>query len=147
MVGFDNSVYVSFDGETSLCVVDNCANVHIWNCFQDFVAGTYIKFNQAASTGVSAVNGKSNKPAGIGDVALSWTDDDGKVYNIVLKNVLHFPNSPVKILSVVGLAEQLDDDVDTWILSRRHESLFTWDRAKHSKTIQHGSSKLPELMV
>ena len=70
-----------------------------------------------------------------------------KKFKIFLKNVLHFPNSPVKILSVVGLADQLKDDQDTWILSRRHESLFTWDFGKFSKTIIHGKSKLPELLL
>ena len=70
-----------------------------------------------------------------------------KNYNIILKNVLHFPKSPVKILSVASLAEQLKDDLDTWILSRRFQSIFTWDFGKYTKTILHGSSKLPEIQV
>ena len=44
---------------------------------------------------------------------LSWNDDSGKLYKIVLLNVLHFPNNPVKILSVVALADQLKDYWDT----------------------------------
>ena len=53
----------------------------------------------------------------------------------------------MKFLSVVGLADQLKDDWDTWILSRCHQSLFTWNFGKLSKTIIHGKSKFPELRV
>ena len=74
-------------------------------------------------------------------------DDNGKEYDIILKNVLHFPKSPVKILSVVQLAEQLQDDLDTWILSRRFQSIFTWAKGKFTKTITHGKSRLPELLI
>ena len=143
----DDAVYVSFDDNTKICVVDNCANVHIWNEIKDFLPGSYIKFNEAASTAVSAVNGSSNVPAGCGDVSVSWNDDSGKEYSIILKNVLHFPHSPVKILSVVSLAEQLGDEYDTWILSRQKESIFTWAKGAFSKTIQHGKARLPEMSI
>ena len=103
-------VYATFDPETEHCVVDNCANVHIWNEYSSFIPSSYMKLNSACSTAVSAVNGQSNLPTGCGDVPVEWTDDNGKVFKITLKNVLHFPNSPVKILSVVGLADQLKDE-------------------------------------
>ena len=83
----------------------------------------------------------------LSDVPVQWTDDDGKIYEITLKNVLHFPNSPVKILSVVELAEQLKDDLDTWILSRRYQSIFTWAFGKFTKTIVHGKSRRSELLI
>ena len=47
----------------------------------------------------------------------------------------------------MSLAEQLKDDLDTWILTRRYQSIFTWDFGKFTKTILHGNSKLPELQV
>ena len=53
----------------------------------------------------------------------------------------------MKILSVVGLADQLKDDWETWILSRKTQSTFTWDFGKYCKTIIHGPSKIPELSV
>ena len=124
--GSDQGAFVSFNSDSTHCVVDNCANVHIWNNKNDYVQGSYIEFDEDKSTGVSAVNGSTNKPAGIGNVQISWKDDRGDLYEIELRNVLHFPNSPVKILSVVELATQLGDDWDTWILSRRYQSTFTW---------------------
>ena len=78
---------------------------------------------------------------------MTQKDDDGIDYEIILKNVLHFPGSPVKILSVAALADQLKDDWDTWILSRRTQSTFTWDSGKFCKTIFHGPSKIPEMLV
>ena len=69
--GSDHGAFVSFDSDSTHCVVDNCANVHIWNDINAYVPGTYIEFNQEVSTGVSAVNGSTNKPAGIGNVKVS----------------------------------------------------------------------------
>ena len=51
------------------------------------------------------------------------------------------------MLSIVGLAEELRDDWDTWIWSRRYQSVFTWAFGKYSKTIAHRKSKLSELLV
>ena len=92
----DGGIFTTFDNDFDLCVVDNCANVHIWNNRSDFISGSYIKFNTAASTSVYTVNGESNKPDGCEDVPVSWKDDYGRMYSITLKNVLYFPNSPVK---------------------------------------------------
>ena len=116
----DDAVYTSFDDNSDVCVVDNCANVHIWNNRSDFIPKTYIKFDESASTSVSAVNGASNTPAGCGDVAVSFTDDKGVVCDIILKNVLQFPQSPVNNLSIVCFAEQMDDDFGTWIKTYRN---------------------------
>ena len=79
-----------------------------------------MKINTASSIAVSTVNGESKLPAGCGDVPVKWTDCSGQACKIVLKNVLHFPKSPVKIRNVVGLAEQLKDD---WILGFYHVSI------------------------
>ena len=47
----------------------------------------------------------------------------------------------------MSLAEQFKDDRDTWILSRRCQSVLTWKFGKFSKTIIYGGNKLPELLV
>ena len=118
-------VFTSFDLDTETCVVDNCANVNIWNDINGFIPESYLKINEEASTAVSAVNGEGNLPAVCGDVPIEWTDDKGQNYKTILKNVLHFPKSPVKILSVVSLVEQFQVGFDTWILSRIFQFIFT----------------------
>ena len=45
------------------------------------------------------------------------------------------------------MATQLGDDWDTWILSRRYQSTFTWAFGKFVKTIPHLKSRLPELQI
>ena len=69
----------------------------------------HIKISVECPTAFSAVNDQSNIPAGCGDVPSAWKDDNGKEFKIILKDVLYFPNSPVKIPSVVGLVNQLKD--------------------------------------
>ena len=59
----DFGVYATFDPDTEQCVVDNCANVHIWNEFSDFIPTSYMKINTS-----SAVNGESNLLTRCGDV-------------------------------------------------------------------------------
>ena len=122
--------FVSFDSDSTVCVVDNCANIHIWDDIADFISGFYFKVGDNNSTKIFAINGKVNSPVGVEDRNMTSKDDDGIDYEIILKNVLHFPGSPVKILSVAALADQLKDDWDTWILSRRTQSTFTWDSGK-----------------
>ena len=89
-------MYVTFDAETEVYVVDNCANVHIWNDFEGFIPDSYMKINSEASASVSAVNGDNNLPAGCGDVPLEWTDDEGKKYKIILKMFSIFPKVQLK---------------------------------------------------
>ena len=128
---YDDGTHVSFDYNSTVCVVENCANIHIWNDLSDFVPDSYIKLGNNESTKISAINGKSNSPIGIGDVNLTWKDDSGKEFEITLKIIFHFPNRPIKILSAVGLADQLKNDWETWILSRKTQSTFTWDFGKY----------------
>ena len=64
----DNGVYANFDLDTEYCVVNSCANIHIWNDLSAYIPESYLKLNTAASTSVSVVNGDSNLPASSGRV-------------------------------------------------------------------------------
>ena len=87
----------------------------------------------------------SHRPEGIGEVNIILTDDKGQSYKANLKNVLYFPDSPVNVLSVTMLADQLNDDEGTSITTMRFKSVFLWDDEKFKKTIYHPESKLPEM--
>lgn len=69
------------------------------------------------------------------------------LYTKSLTNCLYLPASPVNIISVPALSEQLNDDKGTCIQSKRQYSIFTWDHGKYSKTIYHSSDNFPELLV
>ena len=62
-----------------------------------------MKVNKSASTKVSVVNSEANMPAVCGGVPVGWIDNKGEKYTITLKNVLHFPLSPVKKFIVISL--------------------------------------------
>ncbi len=67
-------------------------------------------------------------PELVGRLPVTWKDNDGNPYSIVLEDVLYFPRSPVNVLLVTSLANQLDDDFGTSIKTSINMSKFVWDR-------------------
>ena len=136
---------VTFDPEGTSVILDNAANVHIWNNKGDFV--DYIPA-ASNSKGVSTIGDIPAQADGVGNVPLSWTDDEGKIYSIVLKNVQHHSKSPVNVLSIGCLADQLDDDEGTSCKTYRLHSNFSWEGDKFHRTLQHPTlTRIPELPV
>lgn len=136
---------LDFSSSAVNVIVDNAANIHIWNNQSDFLEGTlkpYENKNQVMTVGSDAL-----LPSGIGDVKVTWMDDEGIPYEIILRKVLYFPSSPVNVLSVTAFANQLCDDEGTWIQTKRNYSVFSWEFGTRTKTIQHPSSNLPEMSV
>ena len=78
--------------------------------------------------GVATIDGKDLPPSGVGTVPLSWRDDDGKLYTTSLYECLHFPESPVNILSITQFAKQLEDPHGTEISTKMNYSDFHWDK-------------------
>ena len=134
--GFDSS---------RLCYVDNCANTHIWSNAEDFEDGSLKPIGKLSS--VATIGGSNFYPEKVGRLPLTWKDDSGSSYSIVLDDVLFFPRSPVNILSVTALANQLDDDSGTYVKTCRNSSEFVWHSSRHRITLQHGQCQLPEMRV
>ena len=104
--------HVDFDPDGSTVVVDNSANAHIINDKNLFV-GDILELD--GKTGVATIGGTDHKPSGIGDIKLSWKDDEGKSRSYVLHNALYFPDLPVNILSITRLADHFQDNEGTYI--------------------------------
>ena len=85
---------MSFDTDSSTCVCDNSANVHICN-HKSMFDGPLTKTDKHY---VATVGGVKNSASGMGTVRWSWRDDNGKTHSQDIKNVLFFPESPVNIL-------------------------------------------------
>ncbi len=132
-----------FGSNSSSFVCDNSANVHICNDKSIFV-GDISRVNSGA---VATIGGKANRLSGIGTVKWEWKDDHGHVHSYLIKNVLYFPSSPINILSVTELANQLDDNSGTGITTIWHHSTFFWDNQKFQLTIIHPTSNLPEMPI
>ncbi len=73
---------------------------------------------------VATIGGNKNVTAGMGSVRWSWKDDNGKLHSMDIQDVLYFPSSPVNILSITALANQLQDDKGTGIDTKRCKSRF-----------------------
>ena len=74
------------------------------------------------------MGGGGISPHSIINAKTSWEDDNGKRYSCILKGVLYFPDSPVNIVSVTSLADQLDNETGAWIKISRDISEFTWNQ-------------------
>ena len=137
----------SFDSDSQSCVCDNSANTHIWNNLKDFIPSSLVQLTASTSSSVVTIGGSNFHPTSIGNIKITWNDDNGVPYQTVLKNVLYFPDSPVNVLSVTAFASQLNDDNGTWIKTARHQSVFSWDHEKYTKTLIHPASNLPQMTV
>ena len=138
--------HLNFSPGSCTAIVDNSANTHIWSVKSDFVRGSLTPYSSSCDR-VMTVGSTSFLPQGIGDVEISWNDDAGDEYSVILKKVLFFPDSPVNVISCTSFANQLGDDEGTWIQTKRQYSIFTWDFGKSTRTIHHPSSNLPEIQL
>eukprot|EP00957_Ditylum_brightwellii_P067530 5126674-Ditylum_brightwellii.AAC.1 len=99
------------------------------------------------NTGVATIGGTDHRPQGIGNAQISWKDDDGFSHTYRLKKVLYFPESPVNIISVTLLAEQLNDDEGAYVTTKRKHLIFSWDQEKANLRIEHSQHCLPEIPI
>jgi len=143
----DYDSVATYDSDAIQCILDNSANAHIWAILADFVAGTLRRFRPSAECGVLTIGGSNQFPHSIGDIKVYWLDSVGATVNYILKDALYFPDSPVNIISVTAFTDQLEDDEGTWIMTKRHHSIFTWDFGKHSIELTHPATRLPTMRV
>ena len=139
--------FSNFDSDTETALVDNCANTHVWNVREHF---SNFRIIPTQNQGVSTIGGQPHFALGLGDVTTSWKDDNGGIFHHTLKDVLYFPDSPVRIISTSKLSEEWGVEVDeegTWILSKHSYSIFQWNNNKFRRTIRHPKHCLPELAV
>lgn len=114
---------------------------------KDFENGSVSYFDDEGDVGVVTIDESSSRPIAKGTVRISIQDDENNPIDVVLKNCLLFPNSPVKVLSITELAKQFNDHEGTWIKTCWSHSTFTWDHDQHTISFRHPESKLPVLYV
>ena len=137
---------VDFDPMIKTAVVDNAANAHIWCVKEDFLPET-LRPIPKHNAYVTTIGGSNHTPVAMGDVKTAWLDDNGRKHTHILKDALHFPQSPINIISVTALAEQFGDEEGTWACTKWKYTTFTWDEGKYVRTINHPSSLLPDMQL
>ena len=100
--------FTNFDSDTKLAVLDNAANVSVWNWQEDFVNFKTISPNQLPDN-VKTI-GDGVLPSEIGDVPVIFKGDNQVKHEIVLKNTFYFPKSEVNLISIAELATLFPDE-------------------------------------
>ena len=134
-----------FDSDSSTVIVDNAANCCICND-KDMFISEITKMDPTKNLTVSTAGGEK-APIGYGDVLWKWSDDEGKVHEHTLKDVLFFPESPVNILGVTQWAIQNDDKEGTYITTKAEYSILVWNFGKNHRRFTHPASMLPEMPI
>ena len=65
----------------------------------------------------------------------------------MLKDVLYFHRSPVNLISVTSLVNQLDDDSGTSIKTSKKMYKYVWNRKAGRVDLFYGPCQLPEMLV
>lgn len=136
-----------FDSDSVEIVLDNSANTHIWNRLEDFVEGTMTYLSDDNNLGVVTIGDSESRPVAVGTVVLTLMDNEGIESNITLEETLYFPSSPVNVLGVTKLGEQLNDPEGTWIKTGWRGSTFSWNFNQHQLDFSHSINKLPVVSV
>eukprot|EP00957_Ditylum_brightwellii_P173596 13216778-Ditylum_brightwellii.AAC.1 len=69
--------------------------------------------------GVATNGGTNSCPEGIGTTKVEWKDNR-IIHTYYLQKALYFPNSPVNIISIKLLAEQLENDKGSFVTTREN---------------------------
>ena len=77
------------------------------------------------------IGGSDVCPTSIGQLNLTWPDDDRFPYTTILEDMLYIPDFPVYVFSVTSFAAHLDDD-GVWLKTSHHQSVFAWYYQKKS---------------
>ena len=142
----DNVIH--WDSDSVPAVLDNSANTHIWSRIDDFVEGSLHYFDHTETLpGVMTIGNEKSNPVGTGTVIIKIRDKTATLQEIILKNVLYFPSSPVNVISVTSLADQFGDNDGTWIKTKRYSSVFVWNFGQFEVEFDHPSSSLPVFNV
>ena len=99
----------------------------------------FVTFNATTAGLVATIGGKLNQTDGIGTVKCTCKDDSGAVHTEQLENTLYFPKSPISIMSVTKLANQISDVEGTGIDTKMNHSHFYWKNNKSPPKIHHSS--------
>ena len=133
----------TFETNSSTILCDNSVNVHICSSKSMFI----VPMSRTVKHYVATIGGSKNSASGMGTVWWRWKDDFGKIHTLDIENVLYFPQSPVNILSITGLADQLNDNDSTGIDTKRNKSRFYWDKNKFQRKINYPPSNLLDLSI
>jgi len=93
---------LTFDTDSYEIMVDNCCSQSITNNIQD-----YINPPTNTSIQIKGYNGTTATTPKIGTVLWQWSDDNGKIHNIILPNTYYSPHrNQVTFTTTLGKGDE-----------------------------------------
>lgn len=102
---FSSLSFTTLGHEESTVFLDKSATGHICNNKSMF---TSYKAPDPSQSAVTTIGDTTFSAAGVGTVKWTWKDDDGQFHTYEFNDCLHFPLSPVSILSVTAFGQSHD---------------------------------------
>ena len=137
---------LTFDTDSTTCILNTGENIHVWRNHNDFVEGTYQHLPQDHPL-IITIGESLLKPVGIVLLHLLWKDQNEDSTQITLPNVYYFQDSPMNWVAPTGFVDVFDDEEGMLVQNKRHYSAFSWDHGKHTLRISHNKGQLPDLQV
>ena len=100
------------------------------------------KIEPIVSNGVATIGGKYLIPKGICKDRWSCTNDDTQMHTNKFNDLLYFTSLPVNIISANALAESMNDEEGTWLLTKIKYYICTWYFGRYKNTIAHSEKKI-----
>lgn len=147
----DCGLYFTFDSDATTVIVNSSANTHIWNTLEDF--DNYVALKPEDLPGATTINSSQDHSEGIGDITIRIKYDNGVVHGLLLRNALFYPKPVVKIMSLTNPAIEYpneDGSLDrhgTSVQTHYDYSILKWDHIKFTKTFDHPSHTILEVVV
>jgi hypothetical protein len=121
---------LTFDSDSYEIMVDNCCSQSITNNIKD-----YIDPPVNTSVQVKGYNGISTTTTKKGTVLWKWSDDKGKVHNIILPNTYYSPSTETRLLSPQHWAKKMGQGRGTKCTTYHDAIILQWSHSEYTKTI------------
>ena len=123
---------VALDSDSYLFAVDTCTSENICKHEELFVG----KIKPCKNLFVQGVGGKI-KASGYGSIKIRVTDDENKLNDLIIHNVIYLPESPVNLLSPQKWSLGSEDVNGTGEITVGSSTLLFLDKTKKTKYIPH----------
>jgi hypothetical protein len=120
------------DTDSYTAAIDTCTSESICKHQECFVGD----IKACKNVYVQGVGGKI-KASGYGSIKMRISDDDGKVSDLLIHNVIYLPESPINLISPQRWSQGSKDPSGTGELTTDGTTLLFWNQMKSTKIIPH----------
>jgi hypothetical protein len=112
--------------------IDTCTTFHVCKHPELFVG----EINRSKRIYIQGVGGKI-KVTGYGNIKIRVTDDDDKLHDLLIHDVLYVPESPTNLISPQQWSQSSHNPKGTGEITIGGTTVLFWDNHKYSKVVPH----------